>query len=109
MYKGQPMKKKTSDIVIFNPPRLMAFWSYDKPPYFLGGPITRMYPDGSVETQNYGKGKGFKPIKIIPLAQGRRLLQRLSDAEVQHRTEENKFRKSWVQCFNNLFHGKGES
>jgi len=77
--------------------RLYAFWKYDHFPYVLGGEVTKMLPDGAVETVGYGKGFSFTPFKIVPLEEGKKIvaqLQSLKDAknkaEAEHRKEWNK-------------------
>jgi len=50
--------------------KLYAFWSYDKFPYVLGGTVTKMHDDGTVETKEYGQGSCFTPIKIVPFKAG---------------------------------------
>lgn len=50
--------------------KLYAFWSYDQFPYVLGGTVTKMFDDGTVETKEYGQGSRFTPIKIVPLKAG---------------------------------------
>ena len=67
-----PMKKK-----------LFAFWRYDQFPNVLGGEITDMDAEGNVETANYGKGHWFKPIKIVPLAEGKRLMDELHTLKLE--------------------------
>ena len=47
-----------------------AFWKYDRFPFVLGGEVTGFRGDGWVETENYGWGCYFKPIKIVPLEDG---------------------------------------
>ena len=49
---------------------LYAFWSYDQFPYVLGGTITKIHDDSSIETKEYGPGARFSPIKIVPLKAG---------------------------------------
>jgi hypothetical protein len=44
--------------------RLYAFWRYDQFPYVLGGAVVQMHADGLVETENYGRGAHFRPIKL---------------------------------------------
>jgi len=54
-----------------------AFWKYDRFPGVLGGEVTNMRADGSVETVEYGKGFWFHPFKILPLTEGRQLANKL--------------------------------
>jgi len=59
--------------------KLYAFWEYDQPPYFLGGEISKMADDGSVETTEFGRGSYFTPVKIVPAATGRKIKQKLEE------------------------------
>lgn len=59
--------------------KLYAFWKYDLFPFVLGGEITRMDNDGYVETVGYGPGFLFKPIKILPLEEGKRIAMLLTE------------------------------
>lgn len=51
------------------PQTLVAFWKYDRYPYFLYGTVTKFGTGsvaGFVETTQYGKGSYFKPFLIVP-------------------------------------------
>ncbi len=65
---------------------LFAFWEYDQPPYFLGGTITKMYEDGTVETKEYGRGNCFTPVKIVPAQAGRAIKAKLD--EIREKTND---------------------
>ena len=58
-----------------------AFWKYDQFPYVLGGEISRYVEFNGrqmVEVVSYGKGHWFKPIKILPLAEGLEIQKKLN-------------------------------
>ncbi len=63
----------------------MAFWRHSAFPRVLCGTITRMRDNGSVETEEFGKGSYFKPIKILPLAAGLAIKTALRELETGHR------------------------
>ena len=59
---------------------LMAIWKYDRPPYYLGGEIERILPDGKVVPVGYNDGYCFEPVKILPLDKMKlRELEMMSD------------------------------
>ena len=51
---------------------LYAFWKYDQFPYVLGGTVTKMNGDGSVQIKEYGNSS-FNPVKILPLEDGKKM------------------------------------
>lgn len=55
--------------------KLFAFWRYDSFPYMLGGEVERMLPSGAVYIAAY-RGS-FMPIKLLPLAEGKALWEKL--------------------------------
>ena len=61
--------------------KLFAFWKYDQFPYCLGGEITDMRDNGSIETVEYGRGAYFKPVLILPLEQGKATMKELKVLE----------------------------
>lgn len=83
--------------------RLFAFWKYDLPPYVLGGEVTRMNDNGAVETQNYGRNNWFKPIKLMPVKQGRILLERLEKREAEHRKAERELHDKLLKDLAEIF------
>lgn len=63
--------------------KLYAFWKYDFYPYLLGGQVTNILDNGSVETEEYGKGRYFSHIiKILPLKAGADLKEKLKKLEM---------------------------
>lgn len=58
---------------------LYAFWRYDLFPFYLGGQVSKMKDDGSVQTIEYGPGYYFKPVLLLPLAAGKSLMAKLND------------------------------
>lgn len=65
-------------------PDFMAFWSYDKFPYLLGGPVKEFKPGGFVITTTHGNS-AFKPRVLLPMAEGERLAKDLRMLESEHR------------------------
>ena len=53
--------------------KLYAFIDYDLFPYFTHGTISRMSDEGGVELKEYGKGRFYKPEKILPIKEGKKL------------------------------------
>lgn len=85
--------------------KLYAFWRYDQFPYVLGGTVTKMFDNGTVETKEYGRGSCFTPIKIVPLKAGmiikrdldkKQELLRISLEAVQLQADEE-LKRQW--CF----------
>ena len=64
--------------------KMFAFWKYDLFPYVLGGEVEKMDERGCVETKNYGPGRWFTPIKLLPVEPGRALLAKLEALEAEH-------------------------
>jgi len=67
---------------------LFAFWKHDHMPYCLGGRITKIVKKGLVETKEYGKGHLFRPFLILPLAEGKEIMEKLEELQAQKRDEE---------------------
>jgi len=44
--------------------KIYAIWKYDRPPYFLGGEVSKSHPSGRVEVKGY-EGYLMKPYKIL--------------------------------------------
>lgn len=65
--------------------RLYAFWKYDQFPFCLGGEVTDIRADGSVETVGYGTGYYFKPFLILPLEEGKKIAAELGKLREEHR------------------------
>jgi hypothetical protein len=61
-------------------PNLFAFWRYSTFAYVRGGAIKEMRDDGWVRTHEYGH-MWFKPIKLMPLAAGRKLYEKIKQIE----------------------------
>lgn len=62
-----------------------AFWRYDQFPYFNGGTIEEMSKEGAVLTKEYGYGRWFQPVLILPLVAGLELQRKLDLLTKQHR------------------------
>jgi hypothetical protein len=60
---------------------LFAFWRYTNFPYLLGGTVTKLNDNGSVETLEYGPGNCFQAVKMLPLDAGKKLLSQLRDMQ----------------------------
>lgn len=64
------------------PKRKYYFWKYDLFPFLLGEPGVRQ-PNGSVETENFGKGYHFSPRYEFSLKDGRRFHAELRRLEAE--------------------------
>jgi hypothetical protein len=82
--------------------RLYAFWKYDQFPFVLGGEVTAMQSDGSVETVGYGKGYWFTPFKIVPLADGRKIAKELERLRAEYRQAQATLAKEFVDKRNQV-------
>lgn len=83
---------------------LYAFWRYDQFPYVLGGTVTKIHDNGTVEIKEW-QGFCFTPIKIVPLKAGmiikqdldkKQELRRISLEAVQLQADEE-LKRQW--CF----------
>ena len=83
-------------------PKLYAFWKYDQFPCVLGGEVTNMSTDGSVETIGYGKGSWFTPFKLVPLTEGRRIMSELNQLEHEYHVAQSNLAKEFVDRRNKL-------
>lgn len=81
---------------------LFAFWEYDKFPYVLGSEVLDMRPDGRVEVKGYA-GFAFKPIKLLPLAAGRELCEKLGVLEEEYLTERATLTRKFKLKLDRLF------
>lgn len=66
---------------------LYAFWTYDQFPYVLGGTVTKMNDNGTVETKEYGPGFTFDPLKVLPLKAGLIIKQDLDKQTAAYRKD----------------------
>lgn len=57
--------------------KLFALWKYNGYDYetLLGGTVDKIREDGYISTKEYGPGNYFKPVKILPLETGKKLLE----------------------------------
>lgn len=78
--------------------RIYAFWRHDSFPYTLGGEITKIYADGSVETAEFGRGFRFKPFLLLPLNAGKRLAEKLKLLRAQELTARKKHDRTWAKA-----------
>lgn len=72
-----------------------AFWRYSSFPYLLGGRITEMREDGAVETEQFGTGSYYHPVKILPPKAGEEFLRELKKLERQHDTALRNMKAGW--------------
>jgi hypothetical protein len=77
--------------------KLYAFWRHGTFPYVLGGTIKTMAANGVVECHEYGGGRRFMPIKILPAEAGRKLLLKLKALEIEHRKAQEAFDVEWEE------------
>jgi len=73
---------------------LFAFWRYDLFPHVLGGPVMAMNDKGLVQVETYGGGV-FRPIKLVPRAQGTKMLVEIERLCREHREASLKFAEQW--------------
>jgi hypothetical protein len=73
---------------------LFAFWKYDTFPYCLGSEVVEMRPNGAVLTKDF-PGMSFMPIKIVPLATGRKLKEALKTLEGERRAAINEVKDEY--------------
>lgn len=66
--------------------RLMAVWSYDKPPFFLAAEIVETRDDGYIKAKGF-EGMWHKPVVILPYDEGRatELKQLATDYDRKHK------------------------
>lgn len=81
---------------------LFAFWTYDSFPYVLGAPIDEMDEEGRVQAPIFGKGYWFRPIKIVPVAEGEKLLAKLELLTEEEREARNNLRQEFLSKVNTL-------
>jgi hypothetical protein len=75
--------------------KLYAFWSYDQFPYVLSGTVTKINDDSSVETEEYGSGYCFTPVKIVPLKAGLIIKQELDEMKETRRQKLDALREKF--------------
>lgn len=73
----------------------IAFWRYDQFPFVLSGEVVKMNDEGKVTTKEYGIGFWFNPIKILPLAAGKKLSEALRKLTRDYSAAANKFEAEW--------------
>jgi hypothetical protein len=64
---------------------LYAFWTHDQFPFVLGGTVTKVHDNGKVETEEFGRGFRFTPLKIVPLKAGLIIKQDLEQRRAAYR------------------------
>ena len=74
---------------------MVAFWRYDSFPFVLGGHVTKLRADGSVETRQYGHGYYFTPFKILPKEAGEAVLEEFKKLREEHDTATRALNKEW--------------
>jgi hypothetical protein len=72
-----------------------AFWRYDVYPFILGGTITNMDKNGFIETEEYGVGRYFKPMAILPGNAGKELHHKIKVMTDERNTALEKFNLTW--------------
>lgn len=94
---------------------MYAFWRYDQFPFVLGGTVTNMLPNGNVETKEYGTGTtGFTPILIVPLEQGKKIAEGLTNLRQEYRRRQDSLTNEMngkihgvsTQIYNNLLRSR---
>lgn len=85
--------------------KLYAFWSYNgcAPHHLLGGEISKIRDNGDVEIVSYGPGFWFKPVKIVPLAQGLKIQAELDKLEEGFKFELETLKTKYKQEFKDKF------
>lgn len=79
---------------------LFGFWKYDGFPYILGGTIIEMNSSGYIQTKEYGPGHWFNPIKILPLKEGKELLNKLEELEYEYRNKNKELLETYKEKAN---------
>lgn len=63
-----------------------AFWEYDLPPYVLGTETDgKRDRDGTVSVPSYGLNARLKPLKLMDVEEGRRILTEIRQADAMRR------------------------
>jgi hypothetical protein len=75
--------------------RLFAFWGNDLYPYVLGDEVVEMDDNGNIKAKAYG-GR-FKPIKILPLEAGQKLMAEIKAVSDAQRRALKAFNKEWLE------------
>lgn len=88
------MRKRKPEFTVLR--GLYALWRYDSYPYVLGGTVTRMDQMGAVETREFGVGRWFKPLKILPIKEGRALRKQFEKLREEFRQAEEKQKDDFI-------------
>jgi hypothetical protein len=83
--------------------KLMAFWKHhDGDNYkYLHGEVVRFTPEGFVETKEYGGGRYFLPVMILPYDEGEKVEQLLDEAEYLYRAGQEKLKREYYANISN--------
>ena len=81
--------------------KLFAFWKYGSFPYILGGEVARFCDDGLVYIDSY-QGT-FRPVRVVLLAEGKALWDKLSELRQDHDDAEKKLREDYLAMAEKLF------
>ena len=81
---------------------LYAFWPYDDIRGVLGGEVTKIYDDGSVETEQFGVGYSFKPIAYLPQKEGAKLCEDLKNLKASYQAAINDVNTHYKNLRNKL-------
>ena len=76
--------------------KLYAFWKYDLFPFVLGGTVTDIRSNGSVETEGYGQGFYFKPFMIVPNEDGKVIMAKLRNLQDEYRIAQVKLNNEFM-------------
>ncbi len=84
----------------------VAFWRYNKYPFYLWGHITKVNQYGNVETREYGKGHIFVPTAILPALEGEVLATRLMELGAARDREIAGVDRKYLYLLDELINGK---
>jgi len=70
--------------VKFKELQLIAFWKHDKFPFCLYGKVTEIDERGYVQTIEYGPGRCFKPVIILPIVVAEAVIGNLKKLEDEY-------------------------
>lgn len=73
--------------------KLYAFWHYDYVTV-LHGEVLDFTPEGRVKVKGYD-GMAFTPLRILPLAEGKKVAAKFDAFREEHRKLERAFHKKW--------------
>lgn len=83
---------------------LIAFWKYDKPPYFLSGTVESFNDLGMVSIKEFG-GSFFKPVLIVPKLKGEYLQSGLTKLDYTYRDSREELEEVFSKSVDKLILG----